>query len=213
MRHTRFEAPKALVDYLAQEEASRLAREEHDAAVSEFWSYVDIRGGRECWPWMRACGRAGYGVLTPKLAKLLGERAAHRVAVRMHDRRRPGRNLIVLHSCDNPPCCNPRHLRWGTNEQNSMDAFIARWSRLALESKLAGERTPTELEARGVFEREDRTIRGEQHHKAKITAAIVVEIRSMYDAGVATGVIAAKFGLSPSHVNSVGDRQTWRHVQ
>lgn len=30
-------------------------------------------------------------------------------------------DLQVLHSCDNTACCNPHHLRQGTNKQNQQD--------------------------------------------------------------------------------------------
>ena len=33
-----------------------------------------------------------------------------------------GNNLLALHSCDNPPCINPDHLRWGTQLDNMQDA-------------------------------------------------------------------------------------------
>lgn len=48
---------------------------------------------------------------------------AHRVAYCKHH----GLNLsdiderMVLHSCDNPSCCNPEHLRPGTNSDNMRD--------------------------------------------------------------------------------------------
>lgn len=29
---------------------------------------------------------------------------------------------VVMHTCDNPPCCNPLHLRVGTNAMNQRDA-------------------------------------------------------------------------------------------
>jgi len=31
---------------------------------------------------------------------------------------------IVIHSCDNPPCCNPNHLRVGTFAENSRDMIL-----------------------------------------------------------------------------------------
>ena len=34
-------------------------------------------------------------------------------------------NLDTCHSCDNPPCCNPRHLRFDTRQSNVDDMVRA----------------------------------------------------------------------------------------
>lgn len=45
---------------------------------------------------------------------------AHRIAL-IRDGADPGPAVKVLHSCDNPPCCNPRHLSFGTQADNITD--------------------------------------------------------------------------------------------
>ena len=44
---------------------------------------------------------------------------AHRAAFELHHGRKP--NGVVLHSCDNPLCCNPNHLSEGTQLDNMVD--------------------------------------------------------------------------------------------
>lgn len=80
-----------------------------------FWDNVKRGEPAECWPWTRAHNGRGYGRLRFK-----GKyEAAHRVAFELAAGRRP--ELHVLHSCDNPKCCNPAHLREGTALDNSRD--------------------------------------------------------------------------------------------
>jgi hypothetical protein len=88
------------------------------------WSKVDIREPYECWPWKGFLNKHGYGRTWIKDKGYY----AHRV---IYDLEYPGQITLqapengeyglVLHTCDNPPCCNPRHLYIGDAKQNSHD--------------------------------------------------------------------------------------------
>jgi hypothetical protein len=46
--------------------------------------------------------------------------AAHRLAYQLANGPIPG-GMLVLHRCDNPPCCNPEHLFLGSPQDNMTD--------------------------------------------------------------------------------------------
>ena len=88
------------------------------------WGYIDIddvlakvdKGTREeCWEWTGDRNTAGYGV-----ARYGGSHVmAHRIIYAwVHDDHQPP---VVMHKCDNPPCCNPAHLYIGTQKDNMRD--------------------------------------------------------------------------------------------
>ncbi len=74
-------------------------------------SRIDVRGPGECWPWTGYTNRQGYGQNN-------SERVHREVLIAVTGMEGPQ----ACHSCDNPPCCNPHHLRWGTNSDNQRDA-------------------------------------------------------------------------------------------
>jgi len=98
-----------------------------------FWSKVDIKGSDECWPWIasRFKKRRDYGAFgMPKKGKRPNALRAHRVAYAMvHGalaNATPVGGVHVAHSCDFPPCCNPRHLVGATKKWNEADKIAKR---------------------------------------------------------------------------------------
>lgn len=86
-----------------------------DTPEERFWSRVVVGDRDECWPWRGLPLDASYGYLWYG-----GEfDGAHRVAWKLHNKKSP--ENMILHSCDNKPCCNPRHLRDGTQKENMED--------------------------------------------------------------------------------------------
>jgi hypothetical protein len=87
--------------------------------LNRFWSKVKIKDKNDCWQWIAYCTQEGYGQF--RIGKQLYY--ATRVALASIDRR--DNSLEVCHSCNNPMCVNPYHLRFGTHKENIGDMIIA----------------------------------------------------------------------------------------
>ena len=91
--------------------------------------------------------------------------------------------MLVLHSCDNPPCINPAHLRLGTNIENVRDR--------------------TE---RG------RQPRGEKAYQARITEKQAKAIIAALRADESQTRIAQQFGINKWLVHDIKRGKTWKHL-
>ena len=77
----------------------------------EDYSHNDI-----CWIWKLSKDKDGYGYFSINGKTL----KAHRVSYIIHyGEIKEG--MHILHSCDNPSCVNPSHLRQGDEKENAKD--------------------------------------------------------------------------------------------
>lgn len=145
-----------------------------------FWSKVDKSGGEDaCWLWTAGLNADGYGQMQWHDRKL---DRTHRIAYRLVKGNIPI-GLQVLHHCDNPTCCNPKHLFLGTHIENMLDR------------KRKGR---------------DPNISGEHNPRCVLSDVQVAEIRQLYAAGgISQVALAHDFGVSRSQVGNIvrGDQR------
>lgn len=132
--------------------------------------------GDACWVWQRSKSSTGYG-----LACWDGKQIkAHRLSYQTF--RGEIGDMHVLHTCHNPSCVNPQHLRLGTHAEN-------------MQEKAAAGRAYR--------------MNGAANHNAKLDEAIVRTIRNSPKTG---GQLAKEIGVSRTLVNMVRRNEIWSHV-
>jgi hypothetical protein len=121
----------------------------------------------------------GYGVFRHE-GKM---KKAHRMSWLFHFGPIP-EEMDVLHSCDQPLCCNPWHLFLGDNAANTADRH-----------------------AKG------RDAVGEANSASKLFPSQVREMILAYESGlVSQEALALFYGVTQSTVGAVVRYETWKHV-
>jgi hypothetical protein len=148
--------------------ASKTAKTKWD---SQFAAATAGKGEDDCWEWQGTVQRT-YG--------RFGQRKAHRVSWELVNG--PiAESAFLLHSCDNPICINPKHLREGDALQNARDAV-----------------------ERG------RTAKGEKNGRAKLTREQVYEIQVLHGR-VPISELVLRFGVSQAQINNIVSGRRWGH--
>jgi len=130
----------------------------------------------------------GYGTLglpTRRGRKML----AHRFSYLMFNGPIPNlpdawHGTVIMHTCDNRACCNPRHLRAGSQADNVRDMF----------KKGRDRQSPR---------------KGSNHHSSKLSECEVMEILASNESGP---VMARKFGVSKSAIHRIRSGRSWSHL-
>ena len=192
-----------------------------------FWPKVERKGQDECWPWLAARHKNGYGALNCHYERGTGN-YAHRASWVIHNGDIPN-GMWVLHKCDNPPCVNPGHLWLGTHLENMAD-MSNKGRSLSGERHLSRthpERVPRgdkhyrrlnpEKGPRGDTHRSrtrpDSIQRGEQCSIAKLTEAQVRDIRLSVASGKRVAHIANDYPqVSKDYLYSIVHMRAWKHV-
>lgn len=135
----------------------------------------------KCWVWSRGTDVGGYG----KFKINCKQHKTHRMSYQIFVGEIP-KGKFVLHKCDNPPCCNPKHLFIGSQADNVKDR----------DNKNRG------------YDR-----RGEKHPQSKLTEEDIREIRRLYSTGYYYQKDLGKaFGITQAIVSKIHKRQIWSHI-
>ena len=78
---------------------------------------IEINNTTGCWEFQGGRNNLGYGMIRDDKKM----RTAHRVSYEEHSQTKIPSHLVVMHSCDNPCCVNPKHLSLGTRSDNTRD--------------------------------------------------------------------------------------------
>ena len=130
-----------------------------------------------CWEWQASKTASGYGITRePVTQRQIG---AHRLAWMLStgDDVYPA---VVMHTCDNTSCCNPNHLRAGTQKDNMQDMHRKdRW--VYAPRNQSGERNPF----------------------AKLSDDDVKQMRELYTRGVTQADLVRKFNATRQNVSLI----------
>lgn len=170
-----------------------------DETAELFWSKVKIMLPSECWEW--TCGKTprGYGAFGLNGRQI----RAHRVAYALSHESAPA-GILVLHKCDNPPCCNPLHLFLGTSKDNTQDMMTKGRNRFK-----PGDPSIFNI---GKWRAEHMPFIGSSHPHSMLNEAKVLRIKALIRDGVKGVEIARQFGCSTYTVSLIKTGKQWRHV-
>lgn len=153
-------------------------------SVASFHSRYTRRDPDDCWEWHGYRQPSGYGRFGSGRHRT--RMMAHRFALILSGRYPTEDRSFALHSCDNPACVNPSHLRWGSAAENTAD-MMAR-----------GRHNPPKNRC------------GSGNPYARLTEDLV---RQILRDRRPQSQIAADFGVAQGTISHIKSNRSWRHVR
>lgn len=134
-----------------------------------------------CWEWLGYCDPDGYG----KWSWLHKGYRAHRIMWELKNGCLAG-SRKVCHTCDNPPCVNPKHLFCGTHKENMEDMV-----------------------------RKGRQAAGVRNGSCKLVPEQVLEIRTRLNANskLHRGRLAKEYGVDRRQIYKIDKRHHWKGIE
>lgn len=193
--------------------------------IGHFNRHIVVGDPDKCWPWVGKTHPSGYGCWTLCAGGRRLYFLSHRLALCLA-RGIPIESLskddVVMHSCDNPPCCNPAHLRLGTHSDNVIDKMnkgrhggillkavelpkiVARILDGETQRSLAREFGVSQAAIWNAFRNRasDNSDLGNRCSR-KLSLSDIQSIKSLLSLGVRGKDIAKRFGISPATVSHI----------
>ena len=196
--------------------------------IVRFWSKVDKNGPLpdqtnphyagldRCWVWTAGKRHDGYGQCWVGNKTRTTHRTAWEITNGAAPKNIDGAPICIIHRCDLPTCCNPNHLRLGTQKDN-MDDMMRKGRKAIITGDEHHSRRHPERLSRGDNHRSrlhpEVILKGEKHGQAKITDAQALAMRMMYVRGGPTQAeIGAMFGVGHSTVSQIVNCKRWKHL-
>lgn len=154
--------------------------------TDRFWAKV--RKGPECWQWTGWCHKSSktHRRLPYGKFKIRGKTClAHKLSYELAFGPIPS-GKVVRHTCDNPKCVRPDHLKLGTLSDNMQDMM----RRGRGNGQIPG---------------------GTDHPSARLTEDEVRTIRESSDSST-QAELAKEFGVSSSTISGIIRGRIWKHV-
>jgi DNA invertase Pin-like site-specific DNA recombinase len=150
--------------------------------IEFFWSRIDIKGDNDCWEWKLYKNKYGYG-----MTKIDGETIrSHRAIYQLTHPDENIKTKVIRHICDNTSCCNPSHLKSGTQAENIQDMVDRNRNRGAV---------------------------GSRNCKCKLSEEEVIKIRDLFkNNNLFIIEISRQFNVSTTTIRKILEGISWKKV-